>query len=142
VWSLAHSLEGRGDLRGHRHRAALTGLRCALAPACVARLDADQAAPEIDGSPAQREKLAEAQAAERRCDEDRRVGLIVRSRHERVHLAWLEEVGAVQRATRFDASGTLDLGDRVGGDPVDLACAPKDPVEVDQVLRFRCPTSR
>jgi hypothetical protein len=69
----------------------------------------------------QSEQLADAKPAERGRDEDRRVGLVLRRRDERVYVGRLEKVGALERPPRPDTTRTLDLSDRVHSDPVNLA---------------------
>lgn len=109
----------------------------ALAPARVARLDADQASLEVDGAPAQRQQLPQAQAAECGRGEDRGVRIVVGGSDQRVDLGRLEEVVAAQGAPCFDSARTLYARDGVRTDAVGLAGAAKDAVEVDQVLADR-----
>jgi hypothetical protein len=118
------------DLRRHRDRAHLAGLRPREDAHCVACPDADRAPLEVDLSPPEGDELAAPQPGEGCGEEDRGV-LLGRSRaHESRDLVWREDLDLTRLALRR----LLDIVDRVRRQAPDLTRTHEDAVQHSEGL--------
>ena len=105
------------DIRRHRHRADLAGLRCRELARGSSFLGLARRAGEVDVAPAHATSSPHAQTSERRGQEDRSVLLGLGRADERPHLLGREHVDLAAALPRE----LLDRGGRVHRQPVDLA---------------------
>jgi hypothetical protein len=123
--SLAEPGERLPDLRRHRNRADLAGLRRREVAVRVAGSDANGGAGEVDVSPAERDELALAEAGECCGEEDRCVLLGVRRSDESHDLLGREDLDLrLGRGARL-----LHVGDRIGRQAIQLPRSLHDAVE-------------